>query len=87
MLFNDRVVVVTGAGRGIGFGIAEAFCREGAKVVIGELVEERGAEAAKRLRAVGYRAEALALDVSKPASCTALAQIRGHAGSRLADSD
>jgi NAD(P)-dependent dehydrogenase (short-subunit alcohol dehydrogenase family) len=74
MLFNDRVVVVTGAGRGIGFGIAEAFCREGAKVVIGELVEERGAEAAKRLRAVGYRAEALALDVSKPASCTALVE-------------
>ena len=36
MLFQDQVVIVTGAGRGMGLAIAEALGREGAHVVIGE---------------------------------------------------
>lgn len=74
MLLQDRVAIVTGAGRGIGFGIAETLGREGARVVIGELVEERGREAAEKLKAKGCRAQAHALDVTKPASCAALVE-------------
>lgn len=72
MSSQDRVVLVTGAGRGIGYGIAEAFCRDGARVVIGELVDERGREAAKKLGSQGYAAQAVQLDVTDPSSCKAL---------------
>jgi NAD(P)-dependent dehydrogenase (short-subunit alcohol dehydrogenase family) len=74
MLFHDRVAIVTGAGRGIGYGIAEAFGREGATTIIGELVEERGREAAARLQAQGFKAQAIQLDVTSPASCATLCE-------------
>jgi NAD(P)-dependent dehydrogenase (short-subunit alcohol dehydrogenase family) len=74
MTLRDKVVVITGGGRGIGFGIAQAAGREGARVIIGELVEERGEEAARKLQALGYGAQALPLDVTKPDLCRALAE-------------
>ncbi len=69
LLLKDRVALITGAGRGIGFGIAETFGRQGAQVVIGELVEERGQEAAEKLNAQGYRASTYPLDVTQTQSC------------------
>ncbi len=72
MLLQDKVTIVTGAGRGIGLSIAEAFCREGARLVIGELVAERGEEAAQKLRDQGGQAQSIPLDVRQPEACRAL---------------
>src|SRR5262245_42009134 len=74
MLLQDRVAIVTGAGRGMGLGIATRLASEGAHVIIAELVEERGQEAAEKLRAEGLRAEAMQLDVTSSASCVSCAE-------------
>jgi 3-oxoacyl-[acyl-carrier protein] reductase len=47
--FTDHVVLVTGAGAGIGFGIAQAFHDAGARVALGDLREPALARAASRL--------------------------------------
>jgi 3-oxoacyl-[acyl-carrier protein] reductase len=47
--FEGRVAVVTGAARGIGFGVATRFAQEGASVAIVDLDESAAAEAAGRL--------------------------------------
>ncbi len=81
MILKGKVAIVTGAGQGIGYGIAETIGREGATVIVGEVVEERGRAAAAKLEGKGYRAQAIPLDVAKPESCAALVkQVMGDHG-------
>ena len=61
MRLSGRTAVVTGAGRGIGLAIAEAYIREGANVVIVDRDRDVADEAAERL---GDRALAVAADIS-----------------------
>src|ERR1035438_8540837 len=65
---QDRVAVVTGAGRGIGLEIARALTEAGATVVIAEIVEQAGREAAQQLIQAGRRADFHPLDVTDSAA-------------------
>jgi glucose 1-dehydrogenase/3-oxoacyl-[acyl-carrier protein] reductase len=66
MKLKGRIAIVTGAGQGIGRGIAEAFAEQGADVVINDLVEDaRTKEVLEAIEARGRRAIVVKGDVSK----------------------
>jgi len=65
--FEGKIVVVTGAGRGIGRALAEAFAELGAGVVIAELTDD-GAKVNKNLRAANYKSLYVRTDVSNEGS-------------------
>lgn len=69
---ENKIAIITGAGRGIGLAGAKAFVREGAKVVIAEINEEAGHAAEAELRGAGGEATFVRTDVSDSASVQAL---------------
>lgn len=64
---QGRVALVTGAGSGIGQGIAELFAEEGAKVALLERDESKGRETLNHIREAGGEALLLRADVAKEA--------------------
>ncbi|MCB1234920.1 MAG: 3-oxoacyl-[acyl-carrier-protein] reductase [Verrucomicrobiae bacterium] len=63
--FKDRVVVVTGAGRGIGKAIARRFVEAGAKVAVVSRTEANSRTAAEELNALGKgEARGYAVDIA-----------------------
>lgn len=67
-MLQDRVAIITGAGRGIGRATAELFVRNGAKVVINDLDPEVAQEAVKSCRTLAGPdcAEVFVASVAKP---------------------
>jgi 7-alpha-hydroxysteroid dehydrogenase len=64
---TDKVAIVTGAGRGIGEGIALAFAEVGADVVCAARSQEQIEAVAERVRGFGRRAVAVPCDVNERA--------------------
>jgi len=69
---DGRVAIVTGAGRGIGFGIAQRLCQAGAEVNVAEFNAETGQSAVKSLADAGHKAHFVQADVRLPASVEAM---------------
>jgi NAD(P)-dependent dehydrogenase (short-subunit alcohol dehydrogenase family) len=64
MEVNDKVAVVTGAGYGIGRGIARQLAAAGASAVVNDVHEEHGRETAGLIEAAGGRASFVRADVT-----------------------
>ena len=64
--FKDHVAIVTGAGLGIGFGIARALSLQGAKVLLNDEVSEVAEQACKAICNDGGICEACVGDVADP---------------------
>lgn len=65
MKFQDMTVIITGASRGIGLGLARAYAAEGAKVIMSDYDEEEGRQVEHRLLEDGYSAWFTSCDVQK----------------------
>ncbi|WP_101675217.1 3-hydroxybutyrate dehydrogenase [Alloalcanivorax mobilis] len=64
MRLQQRVALITGAGRGIGRAVAEGYAREGARVAVADLDGDNAEQAAQAIRAAGGEAMALTMDVT-----------------------
>ncbi len=71
MRLKDKVAIITGAGQGIGEAYAVRFAKEGAKVVVADINEEKGRAVAA---AIGGAAVFEKVDVSNEADTRRLAQ-------------
>jgi NAD(P)-dependent dehydrogenase (short-subunit alcohol dehydrogenase family) len=73
-VFGGGVAVITGAGAGIGSGLARRAAEIGMTVVVTDVSAARADAVAGEIRAKGGKAESLAVDVSKPAELDRLAE-------------
>ncbi|MGI5168220.1 SDR family oxidoreductase [Spirillospora sp. CA-253888] len=77
---DGRLVVVTGAGRGLGLEFARAIGRAGARIVVAERNGERAEAAAAELAGEGIETHRVDTDVSDAASVAALADAVARLG-------
>lgn len=62
--FTDKIVLITGAGSGIGAGTARAFAKAGASLILSDINETNGKAITKELKETGTKAVFRKTDVS-----------------------
>ncbi len=80
---DDKIAVITGAGRGLGAAIALAFAEAGADVVIASRTRSQLDEVAEQVRAAGRRAHVVAADLARPEETEKLAAVAVEAFGKL----
>lgn len=65
MDFKNKIAIVTGAGQGIGYGIATVLAKEGCNVVVSDINQENCDKVSNELKNMGVEALAVKCDVSK----------------------
>lgn len=83
MSHSNKVALVTGANKGIGFEIATKLGREGVKIYVGARNAERGEVAAQKLRDAGISASFISIDLNNHDSVYRAAERIKQAEGRL----
>jgi 3-oxoacyl-[acyl-carrier protein] reductase len=65
MIFKNKTAIVTGAGQGIGRGIALALANEGCDVIVSDIILENCEKVVKEIEKIGTKGLAIKCDVSK----------------------
>lgn len=81
---DGKIAIVTGAGQGIGRGVALALAKEGASVVLADIQEAACQRTAQEITAIGARALPVTCDVSRRDQVKAVV---GGSGERVRDGE
>jgi NAD(P)-dependent dehydrogenase (short-subunit alcohol dehydrogenase family) len=72
MRLQNKIAVITGSGSGIGQSSALLFAKEGATVIVNDLLADKGQETVELVKQAGGNAVFIQADVTEPASVEAL---------------